>query len=108
MRLSGILILTTALLPAMPLSAVRDSVPPPRCTITDLGTFGGDESMAFDINNRGEIVGLAQMKDQSRPAFLWRAGKKHLLGSLEGYSDGKPYSLNDRGEIVGEVISRGE
>jgi len=84
--------------------------------ITDLGTFGGNESGATGINNRGQIVGVAlntipdpySLVDlnlgstngtQSR-AFLWEKGQMRDLGTLGG-SDAWATGINQRGQIIG-------
>ena len=54
----------------------------------DLGTLGGPLSAAYDINDRGEIVGRADPKatNFANPdhghAFLWRTGK--MIGPASG------------------------
>jgi len=61
----------------------------------DLGTLGGLESGASDINERGQIVGGADVRGGDEHAFLWQAGKMRDLGV------GTAVDINDRGEIVG-------
>ena len=64
--------------------------------IVDLGTFGGYESLAAAINDRGQVVGgatndvpdifpgpLGFMGTQTR-AFVWRNGLMHDIGTLGG------------------------
>lgn len=53
-------------------------------TLTDLGTLGGKESAATDINNVGQIVGYASTYSDETPAFLYQQGRMTDLGTLGG------------------------
>ena len=78
--------------------------------ITDLGTFGGYESLATDINHRGLVVGvatnavpdpLACFSAGTRcRAALWRNGAIQDLGSLGG-PEAAAILINDRDQVVG-------
>jgi probable HAF family extracellular repeat protein len=85
--------------------------------IMDLGTFGGNQSLLGNINNRGQVAGSATntISDpfslyylvggwttgtQTR-AFLWQNGKKQDLGTLGG-PDAAGLFVNERGQVVGE------
>ncbi|MFL5310752.1 MAG: hypothetical protein ACJ79H_09910, partial [Myxococcales bacterium] len=66
---------------------------------SDLGTLGGIESLAFAINERGQITGQAQLAKGPRHAFLWD-GKLRDLGSLGGnFSRGQ--AINSLGQVAG-------
>jgi probable HAF family extracellular repeat protein len=79
--------------------------------ITNLGTLGGNESLATDLNNRGRIVGftanavpdpfsMAGFATQTRP-FLWEDGVMRDLDTLGG-TDGMAFLMNERGQIIGQ------
>jgi probable HAF family extracellular repeat protein len=68
--------------------------------IYDLGTLGGDLSLANDINNNGQIVGDSLDFFGHHHAFIWENGEITDLGTLGGlYSIA--YGINDNGLIVG-------
>ncbi len=104
-----LMIITLLSITNLPASAqdqgTKQSGPPVRYTLTDLGTLGGTFSQAFGVNDKGWVVGFATTeRDLSVHAFLWRRGVMTDLGTLGG-SDPLPYSvagsINNRGEIVG-------
>lgn len=76
---------------------------------TDLGTLGGDESLATGINDAGQVVGYSQTADQSTNAFLWTPGGKDgvatnpqmkNLGNL-GSPACEAFSVNNSGQVTG-------
>src|SRR5215468_2057736 len=104
-----LMIITLLSITSPPASAqeqgTKQSGPPVRYTLTDLGTLGGTFSQAFGVNDKGWVVGFATTEgDISLHAFLWRRGVMTDLGTLGG-SDPRPYSVagavNNRGEIAG-------
>lgn len=81
--------------------------------IRDLGTLGGNESVAWAVNNQGQVTGnaLNEIPDDfaaayglpgatQTHAFLWQDGMMQDLGTLGGPDSG-PYAMNQRGQIVG-------
>jgi probable HAF family extracellular repeat protein len=75
----------------------------------DLGTLGGRstlpfsvESIAYAINDRGQIVGTALPAQPPLHAFLWIDGAMHDLGTLGGNHEAtEAFGINNRGAIVG-------
>lgn len=84
----------------------------PKYTIRDLGTLGGTNSEAFAINNKGQIVGAADIDTYSETwsriyhAFLYEHGKMTDLGVLGRDKWSRATDINDAGVIVGESIHR--
>ena len=71
----------------------------------DLGTLGGTNSIAYDINEDGDIVGEATIEDEAAThAFLWRDGKISDLGTPGGKNNAtsRALGINSAGVIVGE------
>jgi len=84
----------------------------------DLGTLGGNQSQAIEVNARGEVIGaalnaipddyaysVAEITDafaaatQTR-AFLWQDGVMHDLGTLGG-PDAFAQFINESGQVAG-------
>lgn len=79
-----------------------------------LPTLGGNNGEASAINNRGEIVGMAEngTPDSSCPAgtssgtqlpVLWENGRPRALPLPSGDVDGFAVWINDRGQAVGNT-----
>ncbi len=74
----------------------------------DLGTLGGLESGATAINDSGQVVGFAEIVDNSDPtdpyyyphAFLWQNGIMQDLGILSG-NVSYATDINQAGQVVG-------
>jgi probable HAF family extracellular repeat protein len=82
--------------------------------IIDLGTLGGNESLAAAVNDRDQIVGAAAnvipdpfsmfgWGTQTR-AFLWQKGAMSDLGTLGG-PDAFAIFVNDRGQVAGVAFT---
>ena len=72
-------------------------------SITGLGTLGGTESNAMDINALGHVTGYAVTPSTRNHAFLWD-GSMHDLGALSG---GTSYGqlIDNRDWVVGQSIA---
>jgi probable HAF family extracellular repeat protein len=72
-------------------------------TVTDLGTLGGLVLSPLDINNRGQVVGLAFSPDFTTiVAFLWQNGVATNLGTVPPDVFSLALGINDKGQIVGD------
>ena len=68
--------------------------------LTDIGTFGGPSSFAYEINNKGEVVGNATHPGRTAHPFLWTKHRMLDLGAL-GCNAGGATSINDSSDVVG-------
>jgi probable HAF family extracellular repeat protein len=79
---------------------------------TDIGTLGGFEARARDINDKGQVVGQSQLANNTVPrAFIYENGQMRalpLLGTSQ-FSAADAFGINERGQVVGysEGIGRG-
>src|SRR5439155_18612513 len=73
--------------------------------MTDLGTLGGLNSVAYGINHLGQVVGSAETAAGETHAFLWdRERGMRDLGVLAG--DGSAATgINDAGQVVGNATT---
>lgn len=69
--------------------------------LTDLGTLGGENSRAEEINELGQVVGLSDTPDDPWHNFLWVDG--HMIDIGEAASDSGPEDINDHGQIIGHI-----
>jgi probable HAF family extracellular repeat protein len=68
----------------------------------DLGTFGGSNGEAANVNDDGDVAGSADFPgDQIHHAALWRDGGMTDLGTVAGDPCSRALSINSRGQIVG-------
>ena len=74
----------------------------------DLGTLGGvgtefgTSSVAYGLNDRGQVVGAAQPPTGPLHAFLWERGAMTDLGTLGGDEDAtEALDINEGGQVVG-------
>lgn len=68
-----------------------------------LGGSIGEQSLAYDINNSGQVVGgwLRLPSKEGRYAFLLQNGSITDLGTLGGW-ESRAFSINNSGQVVGE------
>jgi probable HAF family extracellular repeat protein len=82
--------------------------------MTPLPTLGGNNGSALGINNRGQVVGLAETAtpDPSCSAsealrlkpVLWEKGEAHELPTLPGFPIGAAIAINEAGQAVGVSV----
>jgi len=81
-----------------------------RGDMVNLGTLGGEFSVATSINVHGQVVGHSETESQETHAFRWDPDVRSMrdLGTLGGkfsYAQG----VNDQGDVVGfSQTKRGE
>lgn len=69
-------------------------------TMIDLGSLGGDWTIATQINDRGQIVGMStRFFGDSEHAFLWDAGVMTDLGT-PGADWSRAVAINNHGQVV--------
>jgi probable HAF family extracellular repeat protein len=61
----------------------------------DLGTLGGGASFSIAMNDRGHVVGRAEVVDGTSHGFLWRSGTMTDLGLFT------PTDINNRDQVIG-------
>lgn len=82
-----------------------------RGKVTALGSFGGHDTHAFDINSQGEIVGSSDLYGTivNSHAFIWKNGSMRdlndLIPPLSGWTLNSAIAINDFGMIVGTGIN---
>jgi probable HAF family extracellular repeat protein len=74
--------------------------------VTNLGSLGGLSSLAFGINDSGEIVGRSATGTESDHAFIFSHGGMTDLSLLapvvaSGWENITPIDINNNGQIVG-------
>jgi probable HAF family extracellular repeat protein len=77
-------------------------------TVTDLGTFGGSQTLAFGINEAGDVIGSANLTCEAcySHAFLYKNGRLHDLGALPGATVSEGYGISG-GQGEGKIRATG-
>lgn len=82
-----------------------------RGAIVDLGTLGGQGSLALAINDAGVVVGEADVAGGAQHAFIWHHGRMADLNDLIPPGGGlvleSARAINAAGEIVGIGLRNG-
>src|SRR5829696_6956181 len=91
---------------AKPVETAGSSAPANSCEprVIDLGTLGGPNSEAIEVNDSEWVVGGAATRNGGFHPALWRSGNVRDLGPLN-FSDGEALSINERGTIVGTLCN---
>jgi len=82
----------------------------PRYQVLDIGTLGGSEAAAVDINDRGEVTGEASRADGWQHAFIYKDGGMVDLGTLQedryGAGGSSGADINNKGEVAGQSTTQ--
>ena len=74
----------------------------------DIGTLGGDLSIAVGINDEGQVAGSSLTAKDTVMGFLWSNGKLTPVGALGGQNS-IAAGINNKGQVVGLAeTGRGE
>ena len=78
-----------------------------RYVFQDLGDLGGGGSMAWGINDAGQVVGSSYLADYSCQAFIWDPKTKVMTGlsDLGGGYKSTAYAIDNFGQVAGSSYS---
>jgi probable HAF family extracellular repeat protein len=90
------------------LAVVGTSASAASYTFTELGTLGGSSSIAYGINDGGQVVGYSYLTGNgSYHATLWNSAMATDLGTLGG-SSSIANGINNSGQVVGTSYTAGD
>lgn len=69
----------------------------------ELGTLGGNNSMARGLNDEGQVVGDSTTVVGKNRAFRWTNGLMVDLGVLPGFDSSGASAINNQGQVVGWI-----
>ncbi|CAN5300475.1 hypothetical protein BH18ACT10_BH18ACT10_03970 [soil metagenome] len=72
--------------------------------VIDLGTLGGRNSAAYEVNDGNWVVGNSETRGGAIHSVLWKSGNVRDLGTLN-FSDGEAQGINESGTIVGTLFN---
>jgi probable HAF family extracellular repeat protein len=93
-------------------SSLACAAPSTRYVVTgatpiDLGTLGGAQGKALDINNGGYIVGWATTADEERHAFYYIGAASYMydIGATSGIGASEAHGINNSNRVVGHSFN---
>lgn len=101
---TGLLLATLGLvfLPAVSKHTQLAQTTPGPYTLTDLGSLGGGDTRAFDVNDSAQVVGYSRTASLQSRAFLWNGGQMVNLGIVNADDfQSAAVDLNMLGHAVG-------
>ncbi|XSG77368.1 HAF repeat-containing protein [Herpetosiphon llansteffanensis] len=103
----GLLVASLVGLSQLQAPAVHAQTPTPTnpgYTSITIGSLGGHDGYASDINDFGRVSGYAETESSDYRGFMWRRGTKTEISPLMSGENEKSYAygINDTGYVVGE------
>lgn len=78
--------------------------------IINLGTLGGNGSIAVGINDQGQVIGYSRDASNAYKPFVWENGVMRALPTLGGPCATNAFAcaalgINERGDVVGRTVA---